>query len=174
VNAIECAGNGGSLFGTQEGTPSSGTQWQLGAIGVAKWTGVRLSAGLSEQAVDVMPADLDATVVVNGFGVGHVRRPFPVEKDVNDVLLAFRMNGEPLPPDHGQPVRVIVPGWVGVANTKWVGQIEVSAQSLYSTWNTTQYACGGGCARARRPAWCLRHLGRCGAGRHGCAEPAPV
>jgi DMSO/TMAO reductase YedYZ molybdopterin-dependent catalytic subunit len=144
VNAIECAGNGRSFFGTQQGTPVSGTQWQLGAIGVAKWTGVPLShvlawAGLTEQAVDVMPAGLDATVVVNGTDAGHVRRPFPVEKAVDDVLLAFQMNGEPLPPDHGAPVRVIVPGWVGVANTKWVGQLEVSAQPLYSTWNTTQY-----------------------------------
>jgi DMSO/TMAO reductase YedYZ molybdopterin-dependent catalytic subunit len=49
------------------------------------------------------------------------------------------MNDEPLLPDHGAPVRVVVPGWVGVANIKWVGQIQVAAEPLYSLWNTAQY-----------------------------------
>jgi DMSO/TMAO reductase YedYZ molybdopterin-dependent catalytic subunit len=144
TTAIECAGNGRSFFGTQQGTPVSGTQWQLGAVGVAEWTGVALSAvlewaGVSRHAVDVMPAGLDATVVTAGVDNGHVRRPMPLEKALDDVLVAYAMNGRPLPPDHGAPARIVVPGWVGVANTKWVGQIEVSDEPLYSTWNTTQY-----------------------------------
>jgi len=144
VTAVECAGNGRSFFGTQQGTPVSGTQWQLGAVGVAEWTGVPLShvlewAGVTRHAVDVMPAGLDATVVSNGTDNGHVRRPFPLEKALDDVLIAYEMNGRPLAPDHGAPARIIVPGWVGVANIKWVGQIEVADQPLYSTWNTTQY-----------------------------------
>jgi DMSO/TMAO reductase YedYZ molybdopterin-dependent catalytic subunit len=144
VTAVECAGNGRSFFGTQQGTPASGTQWQLGAVGVAEWTGVPLShllewAGVTRYAVDVMPAGLDATVVSNGTDNGHVRRPFPIEKALDDVLVAYEMNGRPLVPDHGAPARIIVPGWVGVANIKWVGQIEVADQPLYSTWNTTQY-----------------------------------
>jgi DMSO/TMAO reductase YedYZ molybdopterin-dependent catalytic subunit len=49
------------------------------------------------------------------------------------------MNGRPLPPDHGFPVRLVVPGWVGIASVKWLGQIEVSDQPLFSPWNTTQY-----------------------------------
>lgn len=144
VTALECAGNGRSFFGTQQGTPVSGTQWTLGAIGVAEWTGVPLSAilewaGLTADAVDVMPVGLDPTVVVNGADVGHVRRPLPVSKALDDVLIAYAMNGKWLPPDHGAPARVIVPGWVGVANIKWVGQLEVANEPLYSTWNTTQY-----------------------------------
>ena len=144
TTAIECAGNGRSFFGTQQGTPVSGTQWRLGGIGVAQWTGVPLSevldwAGVTRAAVDVMPAGLDQTVVSNGVDNGHVRRPFPITKALDDVLLAVEMNGRPLPPDHGAPVRAVVPGWVGVANIKWVGQLEVSDQPLYSTWNTTQY-----------------------------------
>jgi DMSO/TMAO reductase YedYZ molybdopterin-dependent catalytic subunit len=142
--AIECAGNGRSYFGSQQGTPVSGTQWHLGAIGVARWTGVPLSivlerAGLTRRAVDVMPIGLDSPVVVNGTDAGHVRRPLPVAKALDDVLLAYEMNGRPLPPDHGGPVRLVVPGWVGVANIKWVGAIEVADQPLFSTWNTTQY-----------------------------------
>lgn len=149
VSAIECAGNGRSFFGTQQGTPVSGTQWTLGAIGVAEWTGVPLStllerAGMTPSAVDVMPIGLDPAVVVNGVDAGHVRRPFPVSKAVDDVLVAYAMNGRPLPADHGGPVRIVVPGWVGVANVKWVGAIQVAAEKLYSAWNTTQYRMMGG------------------------------
>jgi DMSO/TMAO reductase YedYZ molybdopterin-dependent catalytic subunit len=145
---IECAGNGRAFFGTQQGTPASGTQWTLGAVGVAAWTGVPLStvldnAGLLPAAVDVMPSGLDGNVVVAGVDAGHVRRPIPVSKALNDVLLAYEMNGEPLPFDHGYPVRLVVPGWVGVANIKWVGQIEVSTAPLVSLWNTTQYVLTG-------------------------------
>src|SRR4051794_40790775 len=127
--AIECAGNGRSYFGSPQGTPVSGTQWHLGAIGVARWTGVPLSvvlelAGLSRRAVDVMPIGLDSTVTINGVDRGHVRRPLPVAKALDDVLLAYGMNGQPLPADHGGPVRLVVPGWVGVANIKWVGALE--------------------------------------------------
>ena len=147
-SSIECAGNGRSFFGTQQGTPAAGTQWTLGAIGVAAWTGVPLStvldkAGILSTAVDVMPSGLDSTVVASGIDAGHVRRPVPVSKALNDVLLAYEMNGQPLPYDHGYPVRLVVPGWVGVANVKWVGQIEVSATPLLSLWNSTQYVMTG-------------------------------
>jgi DMSO/TMAO reductase YedYZ molybdopterin-dependent catalytic subunit len=144
TTTIECAGNGRSFFTTQQGMTVPGTPWQLGAVGVARWTGAPLSAvlewaGVTQDAVDVMPYGLDATVVANGVDNGHVRRPFPIAKALDDVLLAYEMNGEHLPPDHGAPVRVVVPGWVGVANIKWVGQIEVAAEPLDSLWNTTQY-----------------------------------
>ena len=49
------------------------------------------------------------------------------------------MNGAPLPPDHGFPARLVVPGWVGIASIKWLGRIEVADQPLFSPWNTTQY-----------------------------------
>lgn len=142
--SIECAGNGRSFFASQQGTPASGTQWRLGAIGVARWRGVPLRevldrAGISRRAVDVMPEGLDAPVGANG----HVRRPLPVGKALDDVLLAYEMNGEPLPPDHGAPLRVVVPGWVGIASIKWVGRIEVADQPLFSAWNTTQYRLTG-------------------------------
>ena len=142
--AIECTGNGRSFFTTQRGMTVPGTPWQLGAVGVARWTGTPLSAvlewaGVTPDAVDVMPAGLDATVVADGTDNGHVRRPFPIQKALDDVLLAYEMNDEPLLPDHGAPVRVVVPGWVGVANIKWVGQIQVAAEPLYSLWNTAQY-----------------------------------
>ncbi len=141
---IECAGNGRSFFGSQQGTPAAGSAWKLGAVGVARWHGVPLRevlerAGIKKSAVDVMPQGLDSEVITNGVNEGHVRRPLPVAKALDDALLAYGMNGEPLPIDHGRPLRLVVPGWVGVASTKWLGQIEVADEPLYSPWNTTQY-----------------------------------
>lgn len=141
---VECTGNARSFFTTQQGETVSGTAWTLGAIGNARWRGARLSdvlrrAGLRHDAVDVMPRGLDDEWVSNGANLGHVRRPLPVAKALDDVVLAYEMNGEPLPYDHGHPVRVLVPSWVGIANIKWVGDIEVSAQPLYSPWNTDFY-----------------------------------
>ncbi|GHD49973.1 sulfite oxidase [Streptomyces galbus] len=141
---VECAGNGRSFYSTQQGETVTGTAWTLGAIGVARWRGVRLSdvlrrAGLTYHAVDVQPRGLDAEYVSGGESLGRVRRPLPLAKALDDVLLAYEMNGERLPHDHGYPVRVVVPSWVGIASIKWVGDIEVSAQPLFSPWNTTFY-----------------------------------
>ncbi|MFF3322753.1 sulfite oxidase [Streptomyces sp. NPDC002889] len=141
---VECAGNGRSFYTTQQGQQVSGTAWTLGAIGVARWRGARLGdvlrrAGISPGAVDVLPRGLDDEVVSGGINLGRVRRPLPVAKALDDVLLAYEMNGEPLPPDHGHPVRLIVPNWVGISSIKWVGDIEVSAEPLYTPWNTDMY-----------------------------------
>ena len=137
---VECAGNGRSHFATQQGTPAAGTAWGLGAVGVAEWKGVPLAevlerAGVRRRAVDVMPEGLDAPVPDQG----QVRRPLPIEKAFDDALLAYEMNGEQLPPDHGFPLRLVVPGWVGIASIKWVGSIEVADTPLFSPWNTTSY-----------------------------------
>ena len=136
IRYVECAGNGRSFFEQAYGRRAQGTQWKLGAIGVAEWTGVPLAevldrAGLKSTARDVMPEGLDDL---------KVRRPMPVAKALEeDTLLVYAMNGHPLPPDHGYPVRVLVPGWIGVANVKWVGRIEVSEEPLWSPWNTDSY-----------------------------------
>ncbi|GGP01036.1 sulfite oxidase [Wenjunlia tyrosinilytica] len=141
---IECAGNGRSFYDTQQGEPATGTAWTLGAIGMARWRGVRLAevlrrAGVTRDAVDVMPTGLDDEYVSGRLNLGRVRRPLPIAKALDDVILAFEMNGEPLPPDHGYPVRVLVPSWIGISSIKWVGSIEVSAEPLYSPWNTDFY-----------------------------------
>ncbi len=136
IRYIECAGNGRSFFEATYGRRASGTQWKLGAVGVAEWTGVRLRdvlerAGLKRSAVDVMPEGLDDL---------KVRRPMSIAKALEeDTLLVYAMNGQTLPPDHGFPVRTLVPGWIGVANVKWLGRLEVSEQPLFSPWNTDSY-----------------------------------
>ena len=136
IRYVECAGNGRSFFEAAYGKKADGTQWKLGAIGVAEWTGVPLAevldrAGLKKSAKDVMPEGVDDL---------KVRRPVSAEKAVaEDTLLVYAMNGQPLPPDHGFPVRVLIPGWIGVANIKWVGRIEVSEKPIFSAWNTDTY-----------------------------------
>lgn len=144
---IECAGNARKLFGVQGGcSPPAGTQWLLGAVGVAEWTGVPLRdilerAGVKRTAVDVMAAGLDAEVGTSG----HVRKPMSLEKAFEeDTLVVVAMNGQTLPEDHGFPVRLLVPGWGGINSIKWVGSIEVSETPLYSLWNTTTYVLENG------------------------------
>jgi len=146
---VECTGNGRSFFGSQQGQTVSGTAWTLGAIGVTRWTGVPLSAlldraGLLDSAIDVMATGLDDPYVSGDVDYGHVRRPIPIEKALDDTLVALEMNGSPLLPDHGFPARLIAPGWVGIANIKWLGSLEVSASKLTSPWNTKWYRMTGG------------------------------
>ena len=99
----------------------------------------------SRSAVDVLPVGLDAT---RDHRRGRLRTRTPAHspsrRRSTTCLLAYEMNGEPLPPDHGFPLRLVVPGWIGIASIKWVGQIEVSDQPLYSPWNTKWYRMTGG------------------------------
>jgi len=140
VRAVECAGNGRAFFAERHGERPGGAQWRLGAIGVAEWTGVPLRtllerARLRPSAVCVLPVGLDEC---------RGRRPLPIAKALaDDTLVAFGMNGEPLPPDHGFPVRLVVPGWAGVASIKWLDRIEVSDTPVHSEWSTDKYVLTG-------------------------------
>lgn len=146
---VECAGNGRSFYDTLLQKPAKGTQWHLGAYGIAEWTGVQLAellqrAGIKKTAVDVMPTGLDSQ---------KIERPMSVEKAMmEDTILAYKMNGEPIPPDHGFPARIITPGWVGVANVKWVGSITVSEKPLFVDKNTNNYVMIGPDYQAQPPA----------------------
>jgi DMSO/TMAO reductase YedYZ molybdopterin-dependent catalytic subunit len=147
ITTHECTGNGRSFFGSQQGTPAAGTSWTLGAVGAVRWEGVRLrdllrQLGLDRDAVSVQATGLDPSYVTGGVDYGPVRRPFPIEKALDDALLAWGMNGEPLLPDHGFPLRLVLPGWVGIASIKWLGSLEVSTTELTSPWNTKWYVIG--------------------------------
>ena len=137
---LECAGNHRVMFDLLQGRAASGTQWGRGAIGNAEWTGVSLAdvltlAGVTDDAVSVLLIGLDPESPEGGF-----RRVMPIEQAIHpDTLLAHRMNGERLPTDHGFPLRVIVPGWVGSSQIKWLGRIVVSGQPQWTRNNTTSY-----------------------------------
>ena len=137
---LECGGNQRAFFGTLLGRVATGTQWRCGAVGMAEWTGVPLmevlqAAGIQDSAEAVQLIGMDQGAPEGGF-----RRPLPIDKAMDpDTLLVLRMNGVPLPKDHGAPVRALVPGWVGSSSVKWLGRIEVSDTQIWSRNNTTSY-----------------------------------
>ena len=122
---MECAGNGRALL-----TPRSISQpWVLEAIGTAQWTGTPLKglledAGIGDQAVEVLFTGVDQGI--QGEEVQYYQRSLTIEEATfEDVLLAYEMNGAPLEPQHGYPLRLVVPGWYGMTNVKWLGSIEI-------------------------------------------------
>ena len=127
VHVLECAGNGRGLMKLPN---TSGTQWGRGAVGNARWRGVLLSDLLrrAEPGVDARHVWFEAADEAPLPGVPRFARSIPIEKAMQDVLLADRMNGEPLPMLHGAPLRAIVPGWYGMASTKWVTRVRLEAE----------------------------------------------
>ncbi len=136
---LECAGNHRAMFDRVQGRAAEGTQWGTGGIGNGVWRGARLAdvlelAGVTPAAASVLLIGLDSEAPEGGF-----RRALPAEKALADVLLAYELNGEPLPRDHGFPVRALVPGWVGSSSIKWLGRIEVSSEPHWTRNNTGSY-----------------------------------
>jgi DMSO/TMAO reductase YedYZ molybdopterin-dependent catalytic subunit len=134
VVTLECAGNGRSFFDP----PIEGEQWALGAVSTAEWKGVSLSAVLRRAG---LPAGATHLVFRGADG------PFERGLSLADarhahVLLAYAMNGKPLPAHHGNPLRVIVPGWYGVASVKWLTEIEVTGGHFEGYFQTERYIYG--------------------------------
>ncbi len=137
VSVLECAGNGRSFY--QPRLP--GAQWRFGSVGNGKWAGVRFKdvlekAGLKDSARDIL---FDGADVPLG-KMEDFRRTIPVKKALDpDTLLAFEMNGKPLPIEHGYPLRLIVPGWAGDSWVKWLQHIEVLDHEFEGFWMKTAY-----------------------------------
>jgi sulfane dehydrogenase subunit SoxC len=122
---LECAGNGRSLLRPR---PLS-QPWRLEGVGTAVWTGVPLAylltqAGVQDDAVEVAFTGVDAGIQ------GGIRQQFarslPIGEALRpDIVLAYEMNGAELPPQHGYPLRLVVPGWYGMASVKWLSSIKV-------------------------------------------------
>ncbi|RKR12607.1 sulfite oxidase [Arthrobacter oryzae] len=122
---LECAGNGRSLLRPR---PLS-QPWMLEGVGTAVWTGVPLAylltqAGVEDDAVEVLFSGADAGI--QGGVAQNYARSLPIGEALRpDVVLAYRMNGADLPPQHGYPLRLVVPGWYGMASVKWLSSIKV-------------------------------------------------
>jgi DMSO/TMAO reductase YedYZ molybdopterin-dependent catalytic subunit len=125
---MECAGNGRALMDPR---PIS-QPWHVEAIGTAEWGGTPLrgvldEAGVSETAVEILFTGLDRGV--QGDEIQVYERSLSVEEAMRDeVLLAYEMNGRPLEPQHGYPLRLVVPGWYGMTSVKWLASIEAIAE----------------------------------------------
>lgn len=125
---LECAGNGRARLSPR---PLS-QPWLLEAVGTAEWTGVPLSSLLDEAEVDDGAAEVlfrGADRGIEGGEEQQFERSLPLSEALREeVLLAYAMNGEPLPPQHGFPLRLVVPGWYGMASVKWLERITVIDQ----------------------------------------------
>jgi DMSO/TMAO reductase YedYZ molybdopterin-dependent catalytic subunit len=141
VVTLECAGNGRARFDP----PVAGEQWRYGAARTAEWTGVPLlevlgRAGLTPGAHDVVFRGADAGLVAGATAPVRFERALSVEDACGSgALVAYAMNGEPLPLQHGRPVRLIVPGWYGVASVKWLTEIEVIGQPFDGFFQEERY-----------------------------------
>ena len=120
---LECAGNGRAFFDP----PVAGIQWEKGAVGTAKFSGVRLADVLKKAGVKVT----GKYVAMNGADKPVGKQPafirnLPLAKAIHpDTILAYEMNGEPLPQLHGFPLRAVAPGWEGAYAVKWLAHIQV-------------------------------------------------
>src|SRR5205814_8749199 len=145
---LEGRGNGRGCRGPK----AEGVPWGSGAVSCAEWTGVPLAAvldraGLKSDAVDVICEGADSGQLPGNPeepkspGPIHFARSLSVTKARKpEVLLAYKMNGADLPAAHGWPVRLLVPGWYGMASVKWLRRIVVSDRPFQGIFQTMLYS----------------------------------
>ncbi len=144
VVTLECAGNGRAFLEP----PVGGEQWRTGAVSTAEWTGASLRAVLEmaeplASAVEVLcvgadagtPADLEVRIAFE--------RSLPIADALrDDVLIVHAMNGEELAPEHGAPLRLVVPGWYGMASVKWLARLSLLERKFDGFFQTKRYVAG--------------------------------
>ncbi len=138
---LECAGH----RRTEYVPPITGVQWKTGALGQAAWAGLALrdllqQAGLQDGAVEVVLHGADRGPFKGVEGEHTFSRSLPLAKALHpDTLLAYAMNGEPLPREHGAPLRAIVPGWYAMDSVKWLTRVEVVRQPFRGPFQELDY-----------------------------------
>ncbi|HLA39097.1 MAG TPA: sulfite dehydrogenase, partial [Candidatus Glassbacteria bacterium] len=133
IHFLECGGNTTpSTWKSRDAT----VQETHGYTGCSEWTGVPLSVLLQEAGLQKGAGWL----VAEGAEPGKHAKSFPMEKVMADVLVAYGQNGEALRPEQGYPFRLVVPGWVGINNVKWLRRIKVVDQFYSTKWETAGYA----------------------------------
>lgn len=137
VSVLECAGNGRSFY--EPHLP--GAQWKYGSVGNGRWSGVRLRdvlqrAGVKDGATEVLLDGADVPLAK----MPDFQRTITVKKALDpDTMLAFEMNGQPLPVEHGFPLRLIAPGWAGDSWVKWLQHIQLLDHEFEGFWMKTAY-----------------------------------
>jgi sulfite oxidase len=139
---LECSGNGRTLFPS----PPEGVAWERGAIGTARWTGVRLRELLAQAGV--LPGAAHMRVVTAEApldGLPPFVRSLPLSRAMADsTLVAFLMNGQPLPVEHGFPARLVVSGWSGQHWVKWITALELVAREETGYYMQQEYRVSDG------------------------------
>ena len=130
---IECGGNGGSLY--QKDPAPLNCQGLHGLVSCAEWTGVKLSTLLDEAGVD--PAA--KWILAEGADAAGMSRSVPLAKAMDDALIALYQNGERVRPSNGYPLRLLLPGYEGNMQVKWLRRIKVAAAPMMTKDETSKY-----------------------------------
>jgi sulfane dehydrogenase subunit SoxC len=149
---MECFGNGRTLNWEQLGHDVKGGNWGFSAISMGEWEYVPIGEILDRVKPKPEAAQLLFWSGVDGRDTG---RPMPMEEILArpDVIgLAFTLNGQPLAPDHGGPVRALVPGWGGAASIKWLTEIRISTLRFWTRMHTKEESLIGPEYPAEKPA----------------------
>ncbi len=145
VHFLECSGNGGGAY-NRDRMPTRVTVQSLdGLLSTSEWTGVPVSTILREVGVRRGAS----WILAEGGDSAMMSRSVPLEKVMDDALLAYGQNGEPVRPEQGYPLRLLLPGWEGNANVKWLRRIEVTDRPTHTRDETSKYTdpLGDGTAR---------------------------
>jgi sulfane dehydrogenase subunit SoxC len=131
---VECAGNSGGLYGAQPA--AANIQAIHGLLSCAEWTGVALSTLLDEAGVDTRAQWL----VAEGADSAAMSRSIPLAKAMDDCIVALYQNGERVRPENGYPVRLLVPGYQGNMNVKWLRRIKLTETATMTKDETSKYS----------------------------------
>jgi sulfane dehydrogenase subunit SoxC len=131
---VECGGNSSPLFSPEPIQASA--QALHGLSSCAEWTGVALSTLLEETGIDAKAR----WVIAEGSDSPHLHRSVPLTKILDDAIVALYQNGERVMPGNGYPMRLLLPGWEGNMNVKWLRRLELAAEPAMSYYESRTYA----------------------------------
>jgi len=133
IHFVECAGNGGAFSSAQ---PPQITAGELnGLLSCSEWTGVRLATLLAEAGV----AKEGKWVIAEGADAAAMSRSIPLEKCMDDAMIALYQNGEAIRPEQGFPMRLLLPGFEGNMNVKWLRRLNVTDAPVDARDETSHY-----------------------------------
>jgi len=133
ITFIECAGNSGALYSAQ--AQPGNAQAIHGLLSCAEWTGVRLSTLLDEAGVEPSAQ----WVVAEGADAASMSRSIPLAKCMDDALVCLYQNGERVRPSNGYPIRLLLPGFEGNTNVKWLRRLKLTAAPVMAKDETSKY-----------------------------------
>ncbi|MCH7565324.1 MAG: sulfite dehydrogenase [Gemmatimonadetes bacterium] len=135
IHFLECSGNGGGVYNASRMPTDITPQMLDGLLSTSEWTGVTLATLLRE--VGVRPGA--SWLLAEGSDAAVMSRSIPLEKALDDALIAYGQNGEAIRPEQGYPVRLMLPGWEGNAQVKWLRRIEVTDRPTMTRDETSRY-----------------------------------
>jgi sulfane dehydrogenase subunit SoxC len=148
IHFLECPANGGMEW---RGAQMEALQFTHGMVSCCEWTGVRLATLLAE--VGLQPEA--KWLLAEGADGAAMARSIPIEKALDDALVVYAQNGEMLRPEQGYPVRLLLPGWEGNTNVKWLRRLELGDQPWYLREETSKYTDLMPDGRAREFTWAM-------------------